>query len=69
MDTFELIVRSLQGNLAPTERLRLMAWRWADPENERYYRDVERIWSLTGLADPAAPRPPPGPGPAPPGAQ
>lgn len=56
----ELIVRSLQGLLTPSERVRLAAWRWAAPQNERYFREVERVWALTGLAYPAAPRPPPG---------
>lgn len=54
----ELIVRSLQRGLTPPERIRLMAWRWAAPENERYFREVERVWELTGIAQPRPSNPP-----------
>lgn len=49
-DIEELIVRSLQGKTSPAEEERLRRWCASDPENERKYREAERLWASTGLA-------------------
>lgn len=48
----ELIIRSLRGSLTPSEEAELNAWRQASLANERRYREVARIWSLTEAAAP-----------------
>lgn len=56
-----LIARVLSGEADDLERQRLQRWRNAAPENERTYRALERVWSLTGPGEAPAdlPAPPP----------
>lgn len=49
----ELIIRFLQGRATPEERERLQRWREEAPKNERTYRALAELWSLTGHAAPA----------------
>jgi ferric-dicitrate binding protein FerR (iron transport regulator) len=59
----ELILRLLRCAASRQECAALDAWRRSAPANERYYREVERVWTLTGLlARDASPRAPPSAG-------
>jgi transmembrane sensor len=42
----KLILRALQGEASEIEERRLLAWRQADPANERMYQRARRIWDL-----------------------
>ena len=46
-DMEEIVIRSLQGVARPEELERLARWRAADPENERLYGEMARLWSAT----------------------
>lgn len=48
----ELIIRFLQGEASEAEDRELREWRRASLDHERHYRQVERMWSLTGQAQP-----------------
>lgn len=53
----ELIVRALQGVASEAEERLLDAWRNASHDNERYFRETERVWaSGAGLRSGGAPR-------------
>lgn len=43
----EIVIRSLQGTALPAELERLERWRLADPENDRAYREILRLWDAT----------------------
>lgn len=47
----ETIIRYLQGLATPAEVRQLEEWRRGDAENERYFRELQRVWWLTGKAD------------------
>ncbi len=46
----ELTIRSLQGEASEAEERKLREWRRASLDHERSYRQIERMWSLTGHA-------------------
>lgn len=46
----KIIIRFLQGKATPAEERELSEWRRGDAENERYFHEVQRLWSLTGSA-------------------
>lgn len=52
MDMDLLIIRSLTGRTTAEEDDRLRAWRAADPANERYYRSIGQLWTLSSAAMP-----------------
>jgi transmembrane sensor len=43
----ELITRALSGDASPFEIERLTRWREEAPENERYFQETARVWTLT----------------------
>jgi transmembrane sensor len=56
----ELIIRMLSGAASPFEKERLKRWREEAPENEARFRDMARVWELTGPEPPVTvPRTPP----------
>jgi ferric-dicitrate binding protein FerR (iron transport regulator) len=55
-----LIIRSLQKRTTPEEEALLLSWRESALENERAFRALADLWSLTSIAAPApAAAPPP----------
>lgn len=52
----EIVIRALQGIAPPEELERLERWRHADPENERTYRQLARLWDATLRGARPAPR-------------
>lgn len=46
----ETIIRSWQGRTTAAEEAALGEWRRASPRNEKQYRDIVRLWALTGRA-------------------
>jgi ferric-dicitrate binding protein FerR (iron transport regulator) len=55
----ELIIRSLQGLATDEEEKALHVWRQTALQNERYYRDMARVWRHAELVEPAAAQSPP----------
>lgn len=56
-DMEELIVRFLQGIASEEERLALRRWRTEVPNagaNDRRFREIDRLWTLTGCVRPHA---------------
>lgn len=56
----DTIIRFLQGKATPAEAQELSEWRREEAENERHFRELQRLWMLTGsvgarLALPPAP--------------
>jgi transmembrane sensor len=47
----ELIIRALRGETSESEERRLADWAAASPSQERYLRDVARIWELSQSLD------------------
>lgn len=47
----ELILRILQGTANDAEAARVRAWRGESDANERRYRELSRLWELTGAAE------------------
>jgi transmembrane sensor len=52
----DLIIRMLGGAASPFEEERLKRWREAAPENEARFRDMARVWDLTGPEPPVTVR-------------
>lgn len=52
----ELIIRSLQGRATAAEEEALRRWRQLSPDNEASFREVERVWRITGRARERTPR-------------
>lgn len=50
----ELIIRSLQGQMAPEEEETLRAWRQESLQHERHYREMARAWRAAGLIEPSS---------------
>jgi transmembrane sensor len=48
----DLIIRTLSGVASPFEEERLKRWREEAPENEARFRDMARVWDLTGPEPP-----------------
>jgi transmembrane sensor len=48
----DLIIRILSGAASPFEEERLKRWREEAPENEARFRDMARVWDLTGPEPP-----------------
>jgi transmembrane sensor len=54
----DLIIRMLSGAASSFEEERLKRWREEAPENEARFRDMARVWDLTGPESPrTVPRP------------
>lgn len=54
----EILVAALTGEANEEEMRRLEEWRSSDPENERRYRRVARVWRATGRLADAGPEAP-----------
>jgi transmembrane sensor len=52
----EIVIRTLQGIARPDELESLERWRAAEPENERTYRQLVRLWDATLRGARPAPR-------------
>lgn len=47
----EIIIRFLQGKITGSEERELLRWREASLMNERHFREISRLWSLTRSAE------------------
>jgi len=57
----ELIFRSLRGDASDLDERQLRRWRLSSAENEAYYQEIVRLWSLdAGDRPEGSPPPPPG---------